>query len=81
MIRILRQMERTLLRSNHDGRRRLVEVKKRMDILPPGQDLLHVARLEQLARFSSTFADLGENVYPFRRSNSYQLWMLEPIST
>src|SRR4051812_30077647 len=59
----LRQKKRAFIRADNDRDGRVVEMKQRVNILPSGQDLLHIADIQKIARFEMHVADLTERVH------------------
>ena len=55
------------MRADDDCRRRLIEMKKPVNIRFSGFDCLHVADREKVSRFQIQISDLGKSIYLFAR--------------
>src|SRR5262245_32470924 len=66
VIRELRQIQRTLLGPHNDRRRRLIEMKQRVNVLPTGAYLLDIADLQKLADFETHLTGLDERIDSIR---------------
>jgi len=65
VIRKLGQVERAFVRANDETNRRLIEMEKRVNILAPGPDRLHITDLKQLAKLEPHVAELEHAAYLF----------------